>query len=128
MLTNLVPKSSAKFVCNKCDYSTSRKSQYERHLSTQKHKCLHMLTDLVPKSSKCESVIKDKEVFACECGKVYKHRQSLSIHKKTCNNYENTLTNNLSTKSKTIEAKNKLINHYNINNTINSYIKLFDYE
>ena len=41
---------------------------------------------------------------------------------------ENTLTNNLATKSKTIEAKNKLINHYNINNTINSYIKLFDYE
>ncbi|MEK9874919.1 MAG: glycosyltransferase family 4 protein, partial [Pelagibacteraceae bacterium] len=41
---------------------------------------------------------------------------------------ENTLTNNLSTKSKTIEAKNNLINHYNINNTINSYIKLFDYE
>ena len=41
---------------------------------------------------------------------------------------ENTLKNNLATKSKTIEAKNKLINHYNINNTINSYIKLFDYE
>jgi len=41
---------------------------------------------------------------------------------------ENTLKNNLATKSKTIEAKNKLINNYNINNTINSYIKLFDYE
>ena len=94
MLTNLVPKSSAKFTCEKCNYSTSRKSQYDRHLSTQKHKCLHMLTDLVPKSSKCEIVTKDKEVFSCECGKVYKHRQSLSIHKKTCNKCENTDTNN----------------------------------
>ena len=40
---------------------------------------------------------------------------------------ENLLTNNLSTSSKTNEAKINLINNYNIINTINSYIKLFNY-
>ena len=40
---------------------------------------------------------------------------------------ENMLTNNLSTTSKTNEAKKNLINNYNINDTINSYIKLFNY-
>ena len=26
--------------CEKCDYSTSRKSSYQKHLATQKHKML----------------------------------------------------------------------------------------
>jgi hypothetical protein len=35
--TNLVPKSSKKFHCISCDYLTSRKSQFDRHLLTSKH-------------------------------------------------------------------------------------------
>ena len=35
--SKIVPKSSKKFVCTCCDYSTSRKSQYSRHLLTAKH-------------------------------------------------------------------------------------------
>ena len=35
--SKIVPKSSKKFVCVCCDYSTSRKSQYNRHLLTAKH-------------------------------------------------------------------------------------------
>ena len=35
--SKIVPKSSKKFVCACCDYSTSRKSQYSRHLLTAKH-------------------------------------------------------------------------------------------
>mgnify|MGYP000874219010 CR=1 FL=1 len=30
-------KSSIKYLCKTCDYYTSRKSQYERHLATPKH-------------------------------------------------------------------------------------------
>ncbi len=40
MLTNLVPKSSKIFNCEICDYLTSRKSQFDRHLSTAKHQNL----------------------------------------------------------------------------------------
>ena len=32
-----VPKSSDKFYCSDCDYTTVRKSQYKRHLLTLKH-------------------------------------------------------------------------------------------
>ena len=80
MTTILVPESSDNFVCEVCDYVTSRKSQYERHLSTPKHKnttnTTINTTILVPKSS---------ENFICECGKEYKHHSSLWNHKKKCN-------------------------------------------
>ena len=38
MTTNLVPKNQNKFYCKLCNYSSSRKSQYDRHMSTEKHK------------------------------------------------------------------------------------------
>ena len=76
MTTNLVQKSSAAFVCECCDYYTSRKSQYERHLSTPKHQNTINTTNLVPKSS---------EKFVCEkCDKIYKHHSSLWNHKQKC--------------------------------------------
>jgi len=34
----LVPKSSNNFFCEKCYYLTYRKSQYDRHVLTSKHK------------------------------------------------------------------------------------------
>jgi len=78
-MTNLVPKSSVKFECIVCDYSTCRKSQYDRHLLTPKHKNNdnNDINDdiLVPKSSK---------LFTCDCGKNYKYRQGLHTHRKHC--------------------------------------------
>ena len=35
-----VPKSSDKFSCPHCDYTSIRKSQYDRHLLTLKHEIL----------------------------------------------------------------------------------------
>ena len=71
---DLVPKNAIKFYCELCDYSTCRKSQHVRHLSTLKHKERHNTypeRSLVP--------------HGCACGKIYKHSQSLYNHKKTCN-------------------------------------------
>jgi len=76
MTTNLVPISSEHFVCKLCDYNTSRKSQYNRHLSTPKHLNTTNTTNLVQQSSNS---------FICECGKEYKHHSSLWNHKKKCN-------------------------------------------
>lgn len=67
-------KSSTTFKCECCDYITVRKSQYDRHLLTAKHKIFTNTYEVVPKSSK----------YSCECGKDYKHRQSLYAHKKKC--------------------------------------------
>ena len=72
-------KSSEKYYCKICDYSTSRKSQYNRHLMTAKHK---ILTNPNKKSSAAQ------QVFACDCGKIYKHLSSLCAHRKTCNMIE----------------------------------------
>jgi hypothetical protein len=90
MLTKKVPKSSEIFVCQDCDYSTSRRSQYDRHLLTAKHQNVDNVDKnvdkKVPKSSKklCKEMDDNGEKYQCLCGKLYKHRQSLSLHKKKC--------------------------------------------
>ena len=38
MIQKSSEKSSKIYECKVCDYTTSRKSQFERHLSTLKHK------------------------------------------------------------------------------------------
>jgi hypothetical protein len=68
-------ESSKKFRCEICDYASSRNSQYERHLQTDKHKILHN-----PTYKKFEH-----KIWQCPCGKQYKHSSSLYAHKKTCN-------------------------------------------
>jgi len=79
MSTDLVPKSSEKFHCENCHYFTSRKSQFDRHILTDKHKYQQKSTIFnkkVPKSS---------NTFKCICGKEYKDRSGLWRHKKICN-------------------------------------------
>lgn len=88
-MTQKSSKSSEKFYCSFCDYTTCRKSQYDRHLTTLKHKMITNDYKKVPEKSKYE----------CECGKQYKYRQGLYNHKKTCNfkkeNLENLKEDNL---------------------------------
>jgi hypothetical protein len=60
--------------CIMCNYTTSRQSQYNRHIMTAKHKRLMNPTE---KNSK-------RNTFTCRCGKVYKHMSSLCSHKKLC--------------------------------------------
>ena len=70
-------KSSKKFYCKKCDYSSNRESQWRRHLSTTKHKMDNMDNTL-------DNVKSTKRCFECACGKVYKYNSGLSKHKKKC--------------------------------------------
>jgi hypothetical protein len=68
------------FRCNSCHYTTSRKSQYERHINTLKHKKETNVYKIDEKE--------DKKVlpgnYSCQCGKKYKHRQGLWKHLKIC--------------------------------------------
>lgn len=70
-------KSSEKFYCKKCDYSTSRKSQWTRHLSTAKHKMDNM-------DNTVDNTKSSRRYFECVCGKSYKYNSGLSKHKKKC--------------------------------------------
>ena len=76
MLTILPPKNAEKFACYLCDIKCSKQSDFSRHLLTRKHKQFLTPADFPPKNI-------DK-ILSCYCGKEYKHRQSLSVHKKTC--------------------------------------------
>ena len=75
MLTNFTQKNSKYFECTDCDFKCYNKNDYNRHILTRKHK---MLTNVDTKS------VKNSLMFICDCGKEYRHRQSLSIHKKKC--------------------------------------------
>jgi len=68
------------FKCTDCDYSTSRKSQYDRHLSTLKHKKETNVAKIAEKEDK----IVLPGSYLCECGKEYKYRQGLWKHSKIC--------------------------------------------
>ena len=74
MIGNDRRKRSEVFHCNFCDYTTSRISQYNRHLLTDKHKMIINGKKKVPKL-----------FYECECGKKYKYDSGLSRHKKKCN-------------------------------------------
>ena len=76
MLTDRSLKIPKEYKCEKCNYITCNKKDFNKHLLTEKH---IILTNVDNNSQK----IPDK-TFSCECGKKYKHRQSLSVHKKKC--------------------------------------------
>tara|TARA_B110000037_G_scaffold221242_1_gene291419 strand:+ start:149 stop:1123 length:975 start_codon:yes stop_codon:yes gene_type:complete len=74
------PKIANIFYCDKCNYSCRKQSELSRHLLTRKHQNTYIIltnTDKnAPKIATAEHV--------CECGNIYKHRQSLFNHKKHC--------------------------------------------
>ena len=77
--TKIVPNSSNNYICNCCHYKTSRLSQYERHLLTDKHSNHINETNMKHFSS---------EKFQCICGILFKSRTTLWRHKNVCNQEE----------------------------------------
>lgn len=75
------------FYCKKCNYITSRKSQFTRHFLTDKHKMLTNVDIFSSESSAPKPITKllSTTNFQCDCGKYFSYRQSLSVHKKKCN-------------------------------------------
>jgi hypothetical protein len=94
--TKKVPKSSNIFLCVICHYNTCRKSQYDRHLLTDKHKYNENETNetiLIKESS---------EKFQCSCGKICNSRTTLWRHKNICkllfNSHSDTNNTNINDK------------------------------
>ena len=66
-------KKLTKYCCEKCDFNTCSKNDYNRHLLTKKHKM---------DNSQCLAMEKtQKNSYICECGKKYMDNSGLWRHK-----------------------------------------------
>lgn len=68
--------------CKKCDYIASSKYKWDRHILTDKHQMIKMITKRAKTGEK--GAYDNKSNFFCECGKGYKHQSNLCRHKKNC--------------------------------------------
>ena len=68
-------ENAEKYTCLKCNFKCSKVSNYNKHMLTLKHQNTYKY--LQKNAEKFVS-------FICQCGKEYKHRQSLFNHKKNC--------------------------------------------
>ena len=74
--TDLGQYSSAVWCCKPCDYSTSRKSQLERHLATPRH--------IMKQNETLIGTIETDKLYNCNCGDSFNSRTTLWRHKKKC--------------------------------------------
>lgn len=105
MYNKKVPKNEQNFCCEKCKFNTVRKSQFDRHLLTLKHKNQENYNKITTNYNK-------KSSYICECGKNYNHRASLYNHKKRCN-YGKELNSELKVPKSSGEYIIQLINDNN---------------
>ena len=72
MTTILRQNKEPKYFCQECNFKSSKKSDYTRHISTAKH----LMTT--------KGLQKNANALWCECGKVYSCRQNLYRHRAKC--------------------------------------------
>ena len=82
-MTNLTRSESSKYnaqssyTCKSCDYNTDKLGNFKKHLMTQKHLRLNQGTE--------SSISNQMKGFICHaCGVIYRHKPSLSKHRKKC--------------------------------------------
>jgi len=98
MSTEKIPKNPQDFSCLKCDYYTSNKKDFQKHINTNKHK-INISSTFVNNLSTSLSHFSQ---YQCEkCNKTYKERTGLWRHKKKCNETNfchDNISNNISDK------------------------------
>ena len=72
MTTKIKIIQTPQYVCKNCDYTTSKKSNYDQHILTRKH-----ITTTSGLQNPATSIV-------CDCGKSFSCRQNIHRHKKKC--------------------------------------------
>lgn len=88
-MENANKKVATTYECKKCNYVTYKKSSWNKHLTTQKHKKKLFYEKVAPKEEKKdlkqEEEISEQKLTICPfCNKAYKHYTSLLRHRKKC--------------------------------------------
>jgi hypothetical protein len=73
---NFTPKKPNIFICEKCEFYTSNKKDFNRHISNKKHI-----------SNEIQCFYPEKTHYQCCCGKTYKDNSGLWRHKKKCESF-----------------------------------------
>ena len=144
MMTNddaFTPKNADIFFCKKCDFKCFKNSDWKRHIATPKHKNDDKMMTNDDAFTPDYAAVTNK--YECLCGRKYKYRQGLFIHKKKCATHINitneTVINENNIIITLLQQNNKLQNQIieickdknnitNINNIgqINSHNKTFN--
>ena len=105
-MTMMTEKTPTFFACKICDYSSSKESEYKRHLATRKH----------------QNNDKNAKKNVCVCGKAFMHRQGLHVHRKKCPQYNSKIFSDYDFEYETIDGnknENIILGDNNNNNNNN---------
>lgn len=150
--SNFSKKNEKKYCCKICDFYTCKKTDFERHLSTDKHQKNENGSKMVENGSDF-SKKNELKFYTCNCGKQYKYDSGYYRHKKYCKIYgsesvttelvlelikdNKEMKQLLMEQSNTIQQQNSTINNLvndvmkngitnNSHNTTNSHNKAFN--
>ena len=109
-----------KYSCVYCDYITSYKCDWNKHLKTAKHKKNLKVSFKISKNS--------QNLILCNfCEKTYKHLSSYSRHKKKCENSLHKKDANLRVENANLEAEKDgdktLVSKKHLNDIIKTYVE-----
>ena len=87
MATKKYYQPSITFTCNMCDYNTSSKSNYNKHILTSKHQKKYFSNSLATNDN---VKVSESVIYQChKCNKIYQDRTGLWRHNKKCNSSAN---------------------------------------
>lgn len=72
-------KNANTYYCEKCNFTCSKKSNFDTHIMTLKHQQTKKYEEI-----RSKKMPKMPKTYKCNCGNEYKHAQSLWNHKKCC--------------------------------------------
>jgi len=113
METKNPKKNISKYCCKNCDYTTSNKKDYNKHLLTRKHLGNQLETEKSPSN-----------IFMCEnCNKAYKNRDGLWKHNKKCIKIDSQVKIDDKNEIISLPISNNFINESNIYQVIQNLMK-----